>query len=460
MEVTVIGTGYVGLVVGSCLAEGGNRVTCADIDADKIARLNSGEISIYEPGLDRLVSHNLASGRLRFTTDVGEGVRTADAIFIAVGTPPGEDGSANLAFVMEAARTIGDHIRPNTVVIMKSTVPVGTSEKVRSEIALRTETPFYVCSNPEFLKEGDAVGDFMYPDRVVCGVDADETRSRLEEIYEPFVRSGNPFIFMDIASAEMTKYAANSMLATRISFMNQIAELCERTGADVEMVRRGIGSDKRIGPSFLYAGTGYGGSCFPKDIQALMQTADDFGVDLKVLRAVQESNDRQKTVLIRKIQSRFGDDLSGMRFSIWGLAFKPETDDMRAAPSRTVIKALLESGATVCAHDPVAMNVAREFYLKDTIDYGKDEYETLAGSDGLIITTEWLQYRRPDWSVVSERMARKIIFDGRNIFDPMRMEALGFEYYSIGRYQVGSIVRRARSDTDDGSSNSSRSNGG
>ena len=460
MEVTVIGTGYVGLVVGSCLAEGGNRVTCVDIDVDKIARLNSGEISIYEPGLDRLVSHNLASGRLRFTTDVGEGVRTADAIFIAVGTPPGEDGSANLAFVLEAARTIGDRIRPNTVVIMKSTVPVGTSEMVRSEIASRTDTPFYVCSNPEFLKEGDAVGDFMYPDRVVCGVDADETRSRMEEIYEPFVRSGNPFIFMDIASAEMTKYAANSMLATRISFMNQIAELCERTGADVEMVRRGIGSDKRIGPSFLYAGTGYGGSCFPKDIQALMQTADDFGVDLKVLRAVHESNDRQKTVLIRKIQSRFGDDLSGMHFSVWGLAFKPETDDMRAAPSLTVINALLESGATVCAHDPVAMNVAREFHLKNTIDYGKDEYETLIGSDGLIITTEWLQYRRPDWSVVSKHMARKIIFDGRNIFDPLRMEALGFEYYSIGRYQVGSIGQRARSDINDGSSNSSRSNGG
>jgi UDPglucose 6-dehydrogenase len=460
MEVTVIGTGYVGLVVGSCLAEGGNRVTCADIDADKIARLNSGEISIYEPGLDRLVSHNLAAGRLRFTTDVGEGVRTADAIFIAVGTPPGENGSANLAFVLEAARTIGDHIRPNAIVIMKSTVPVGTSEIVRSEIAARTETPFYVCSNPEFLKEGDAVGDFMYPDRVVCGVDADETRSRMEEIYEPFVRSGNPFIFMDIASAEMTKYAANSMLATRISFMNQIAELCEQTGADVEMVRRGIGSDKRIGPSFLYAGTGYGGSCFPKDIQALIQTADDFGVDLKVLRAVHESNDRQKTVLIRKIHSRFGDDLSGMRFSIWGLAFKPETDDMRAAPSRTVIKMLLEAGATVCAHDPVAMNVAREFYLKDTIDYGEDEYETLDGSDGLIITTEWLQYRRPDWSVVSKRMTRKIVFDGRNIFDPLRMEALGFEYYSIGRYQVGSMARRDRSGTDAGSSESFRSDGG
>ena len=460
MEVTVIGTGYVGLVVGSCLAEGWNRVTCTDIDAGKIARLNSGEVSIYEPGLDRLVSHNLAAGRLRFTTDVGEGIRTADAIFIAVGTPLGEDGSANLAFVLEAARAIGDHIRPNTVVIMKSTVPVGTSEVVRSEIASRTETPFYVCSNPEFLKEGDAVGDFMYPDRVVCGVDADEARARMEELYEPFVRSGNPLIFMDIESAEMTKYAANSMLATRISFMNQIAELCERTGADVELVRRGIGSDKRIGPSFLYAGTGYGGSCFPKDVQALIQTADDFGVDLTVLRAVHQSNDRQKTVLIRKIRRRFGDDLSGMRFAMWGLAFKPETDDMRAAPSRAVIKALLEAGATVSAHDPVAMDLARKFYLKDTINYGSDEYETLDGADGLIFITEWLQYRRPDWAVVSERMARKIVFDGRNIFDPKRMEALGFEYYSIGRQQVGSMVEQDKPDTDPGASESSGSTSG
>ena len=437
MEVTVIGSGYVGLVVGSCLAEAGNRVTCADVDEEKIRRLNSGEVPIYEPGLDRLISHNLAAGRLRFTIDPSEGIRAADVIFVAVGTPPGEDGSANLGFVREAARTVGEHLRPHTVVVMKSTVPVGTSEIVRAEIRSQTDTPFYVCSNPEFLKEGDAVGDFMYPDRVVCGVDADLARTRMEELYEPFVRSGNPLIFMDIASAEMTKYAANAMLATRISFMNQVAELCEQTGADIELVRRGIGSDKRIGQSFLYAGTGYGGSCFPKDVQALIQTAEEHGVDLAVLRSVSEANDRQKGVLVRKIHDRFGEDLSGMRFALWGLAFKPETDDMRAAPSRAIIAALIEAGASVSAHDPVAMDVARAYYLDDSIEYGEDEYETLHGADALILVTEWLQYRRPDWGVAGERMARKIVFDGRNMFDPDRMEALGFEYYSIGRRQVG-----------------------
>lgn len=437
MEVTVIGTGYVGLVVGSCLAEAGNRVTCSDIDEEKIRRLNSGEVPIYEPGLDRLISHNLGAGRLRFTSDSSEGIRSADIIFIAVGTPPGEDGSANLGFVREAARTVGQHVRPDTVVVMKSTVPVGTSEIVRTEIRSQTDTSFYVCSNPEFLKEGDAVGDFMYPDRVVCGVDADQSRSRMEELYEPFVRSGNPLIFMDIASAEMTKYAANAMLATRISFMNQVAELCERTGADVELVRRGIGSDKRIGPSFLYAGTGYGGSCFPKDVNALVQTADEHSVDLTVLRAVSVANDRQKTVLVRKIHDRFGEDLSGMRFALWGLAFKPETDDMRAAPSRAIIAALIEAGASVAAHDPVAMDVARAYHLGDSIEYGEDEYATLVGADALVLVTEWLQYRRPDWEVARQRMARRIVFDGRNMFDPERMEVLGFEYYSIGRRQVG-----------------------
>lgn len=437
MEVTVIGTGYVGLVVGSCLAEAGNRVTCADVDEDKIRRLNSGEVPIYEPGLERLISHNLAAGRLRFTTDSAEGIPTADVIFIAVGTPPGSDGSADLGYVLEAARTIGDHIRPHTVVIMKSTVPVGTGDRVRAEIKGRTDTPFYMCSNPEFLKEGDAVGDFMYPDRVVCGVDADHARNTMEELYEPFVRSGNPLIFMDIASAEMTKYAANAMLATRISFMNQVAELCERTGADVELVRRGIGSDKRIGPSFLYAGTGYGGSCFPKDVQALIQTADGLDVDLTVLRAVNEANDRQKTVLVRKIFDRFGSDLSGRRFALWGLAFKPETDDMRAAPSLSIIAALREAGASVVAHDPVAMDAAKEHYLHDTIDYSAEEYESLHDADALILVTEWLPYRRPDWAVVAERLKQKVVFDGRNMFDLERMESLGFEYYSIGRREIG-----------------------
>ncbi len=436
MEVTVIGTGYVGLVVGSCLAEAGNQVTCADIDEEKIARLNSGEVPIYEPGLDRLISHNLAEGRLRFTTDSAEGIRTADAIFVAVGTPPGHDGAANLDYVRDAARTIGDNLRPEAVVIMKSTVPVGTSEVVRAEIRSRTQAPFYVCSNPEFLKEGDAVGDFMYPDRVVCGVDAEPARERMEELYEPFIRSGNPLIFMDIPSAEMTKYAANAMLATRISFMNQVAELCEHTGADIELVRKGIGSDKRIGPSFLYAGTGYGGSCFPKDVQALIQTGDEHGVDLTVLKAVNGANDYQKGILARKIVARFGADLAGRRFAVWGLAFKPETDDMRAAPSLAVIAALLEAGAAVAAHDPVAIPTAREHYLGETIEYAADEYSACDDADALVLVTEWLQYRRPDWGSVKERLRRPVVFDGRNIFEPERMRGLGFEYHSIGRGQV------------------------
>jgi len=436
MEVTVIGTGYVGLVVGSCLAEAGNQVTCADIDEEKIARLNSGEVPIYEPGLDRLISHNLAEGRLRFTTDSAEGIRKADAIFVAVGTPPGDDGSANLDFVREAARTIGDNLKPETVVIMKSTVPVGTSEVVREEIRGRTQAPFYVCSNPEFLKEGDAVGDFMYPDRVVCGVDAEPARERMEELYEPFVRSGNPLIFMDIPSAEMTKYAANAMLATRISFMNQVAELCEQTGADIELVRKGIGSDKRIGPSFLYAGTGYGGSCFPKDVEALIQTGDERGVDLAVLKAVNAANERQKGVLVRKITDRFGADLAGLRFAVWGLAFKPETDDMRAAPSLTLIRSLLDAGAEVVAHDPVAIPTAREHYLGDAIEYAPDEYSACDGADALVLVTEWLQYRRPDWGSVKDRLRQDVVFDGRNIFEPERMRGLGLEYHSIGRGRV------------------------
>jgi UDPglucose 6-dehydrogenase len=436
MVVTVIGTGYVGLVVGSCLAEAGNHVTCADIDKSKIALLNSGEVPIYEPGLDRLISHNLAEGRIVFTTDAAEGLRKADVVFVAVGTPPGQDGSANLDFVCQAARTIGEHIRADTVVVMKSTVPVGTSDIVRREIASRTDVRFHVCSNPEFLKEGDAIGDFMYPDRVVCGVDSDVARNRLEELYAPFVRSGNPLIFMDIPSAEMTKYAANSMLATRITFMNQIAALCEKTGADVELVRRGMGSDKRIGPAFLYAGTGYGGSCFPKDVKALIQTGDDRGVDLSVLRAVDEGNSRQKSVLVEKLMARFGEDLSGKRFAVWGLAFKPETDDMRDAPSLSVISALLKAGATVAAHDPVASDVAREHYLGDSIDYARDEYTACEGADALIVVTEWLQYRRPAWSIVREKLSSPIVFDGRNVYELDKMRESGFEYYSIGRSAV------------------------
>ena len=433
MQVTIIGTGYVGLVVGSCLAEAGNHVVCADIDEEKIARLTAGEVPIYEPGLGRLLKHNLAEGRLRFTTDAAEGITLADVIFIAVGTPPGEDGSANLDHVRTASRTIGDHIRAGAVVIMKSTVPVGTSEVVRNEVASRTDSEFHMCSNPEFLKEGAAVDDFMYPDRIVCGVDSPAARERLEELYEPFVRSGNPVIVMDIPSAEMTKYAANAMLATRISFMNQIAELCEKTGADVELVRRGVGSDRRIGRAFLYAGTGYGGSCFPKDVQALIQTSDDRGVDLTVLKAVHTANERQKEILLRKIREHFGPDVSGLRFAVWGLAFKPETDDMRAAPSLAVIRGLLKEGATVSVHDPVAMDAARELHLGESVEYASDEYSACREADGLLLVTEWLQYRRPDWTAVKRELRQHIIFDGRNIFEPARMRDMGFEYYSIGR---------------------------
>ena len=437
MEVTVIGTGYVGLVAGSCLAGAGNRVTCVDIDAGRVRRLNAGEVPIYEPGLEPLISENLGAGRLRFTTEAPEGIRTAEVIFVAVGTPPGADGSADLDSVRAAAGTIGTHLRPHAVVVMKSTVPVGTSEIVRAEIARRTDVPFHMCSNPEFLKEGDAVADFMYPDRVVCGVDSDHARSRMTELYEPFIRSGKPLIFMDIPSAELTKYAANAMLAARISLMNQFAELCERTGADIERVRRGIGTDPRIGPDFLYAGTGYGGSCLPKDVDALVRSAAQRGVELTILRAVHDANERQKTRLVRKVRRRFGDDLSGMRFALWGLAFKPRTDDMRAAPSRAIVAALQERGATVRAHDPVAMDQARAFHFGDEIEYGADEYETLEGADALVVATEWLQYRRPDWAAIAGRLARPIVFDGRNLFDPDRMLELGFEYYPIGRPQVG-----------------------
>ncbi|MEE8571961.1 MAG: UDP-glucose/GDP-mannose dehydrogenase family protein [Gemmatimonadota bacterium] len=436
MNVTIVGSGYVGLVVGACLAETGNRVVCADIDERKIDLLNRGQSPIYEPGLDRLLQRNLAEGRMQFTTDVAEAVRSGTVVFIAVGTPPDEDGSADLKHVLAVASVIGQNMVDEKVVITKSTVPVGTASKVRSEIEKHTDGTFYVCSNPEFLKEGAAIDDFMRPDRVVCGIESEEARPILEELYEPFVRSGNPLIFMDIASAELTKYAANAMLATRISFMNQVAALCEAVGADINMVRRGVGSDPRIGASFLYAGAGYGGSCFPKDVRALIRTGEEINVDLSILKEVHETNARQKRVLGQKIRARFGDDLSGRSFAVWGLAFKPETDDMREAASVTLIEELLEGGATVTAHDPVATDVAREWYLGDRIEYAGDEYEALAGADALIVITEWLQYRRPDWQRIKVALAAPIVFDGRNLYDPARMRRYGFEYYPIGREQV------------------------
>lgn len=432
MNVAVVGTGYVGLVVGACLAETGNEVVCADVDAAKIERLKRNELPIYEPGLEPLVERNQKNSRLQFTTDVAGAVGRSDIIFIAVGTPPDEDGSADLQHVLAVARTIGQHMNRSKIVITKSTVPVGTAEKVRAEILKHTKTPFHVCSNPEFLKEGAAVEDFMKPDRVVVGVDADETARALEELYAPFVRTGNPLIFMDIPSAEMTKYAANAMLATRISFMNQVARLCEAVGADVSLVRKGIGSDRRIGPAFLFPGPGYGGSCFPKDVKALIKTGDDRGVSLDVLKAVEAANDRQKLLLFDKLTRHFPKGLKGRTVAIWGLAFKAETDDVRESPALVLAEALLDAGVTVRVHDPEAMKTAR-VQLGDRVTYAQTSYAALEGADALAIVTEWLEYRNPDFTRIKTALKQALIVDGRNLYDPNRLAGLGFTYDSIGR---------------------------
>jgi len=432
VNVGVVGSGYVGLVVGACLAETGNTVACADVDAGKIDRLKRNELPIYEPGLEPLVERNQRQGRLTFTTDVAGAVERSDIIFIAVGTPPDEDGSADLQHVLAVARTIGQHLNRSKIVITKSTVPVGTAERVRAEIAKHTTTPFHVCSNPEFLKEGAAVEDFMKPDRVVVGVDADETARVLEELYAPFVRTGNPLIFMDIPSAEMTKYAANAMLATRISFMNQVARLCEVVGADVTLVRKGIGSDRRIGPAFLFPGPGYGGSCFPKDVKALIKTGDDRGVSLDVLKAVEAANERQKLILFDKLTRQFAQGLRGRVVAVWGLAFKAETDDVRESPALVLVEALLAAGARVRVHDPEAMHTARA-QLGDRVTYAPDAYAALEGADALAIVTEWLEYRNPDFAKMKGLLRQALIVDGRNLYDPSRLAGLGFTYDSLGR---------------------------
>jgi UDPglucose 6-dehydrogenase len=432
MRVAVIGTGYVGLVVGAGLSDSGNDVTCVDIDEAKIDRLRRGEIPIYEPGLEPLVKRNIEDGRLRFSTDVTAAVRDAEVIFIAVGTPPGEDGSADLKHVLAVAATIGRSMNGEKVVITKSTVPVGTATLVRSEIEKHTTHRVHMCSNPEFLKEGAAVDDFMRPDRVVVGVDSEHARKTVERLYGPFVRTGNPVIFMDIASAEITKYAANAMLATRISFMNMIANLCERVGADVALVRKGVGTDERIGPAFLFAGCGYGGSCFPKDVKALIRTLAEHGVDAGILEAVEAVNDRQKHVLVERAQARFGQDLTGRRFAVWGLSFKPETDDLREAASLVVIDGLLDAGAAVTVHDPVAMGAARTM-LGQRVAYAPHNYDALEGADALIIVTEWGQYRTPDFDRMKSLMKEPVILDGRNLFEPEHMSGLGFEYHGMGR---------------------------
>ena len=435
MNISVIGTGYVGLVVGACLAETGNDVICADVIASKIEGLKKNILPIYEPGLEDLVERNQQDGRLVFTTDIASAISSADVLFIAVGTPPDEDGSADLQHVLAVAREVGRHMTREMVIVTISTVPVGTAGKVAAEVIMEAKFPFHMCSNPEFLKEGAAVDDFMKPDRVVLGVDSEFARRMMNEIYSPFVRTGNPVIFMDIASAEMTKYAANGMLATRISFMNEVANLCELVGANVDMVRRGIGSDSRIGPSFLFPGPGYGGSCFPKDVKALVRTAAEMGMELKVLSSVEEVNEAQKLRLSEKLRDALGDDLTGMRIAVWGLAFKPQTDDMRDAPSLTLIEDLLAAGATVCAHDPASMHEAKH-KLGDRVGYAETNYDALSGADALVVVTDWNEYRHPDFARVKSTLKRPVIIDGRNLYDPAKMADLGFTYHSIGRKSV------------------------
>jgi len=431
VNITVIGTGYVGLVVGACLAETGNAVTCADLDQAKIEGLTRNVLPIYEPGLDDFVERNQRQERLSFTTDVAGAVTSADVVFIAVGTPPDEDGSADLRHVLAVAEQIGRHMKRELVIVTKSTVPVGTAQKVAAAVSKAAKFPFHMCSNPEFLKEGAAIDDFMKPDRVVIGVDSDHARSVMAELYAPFVRTGKPIIFMDIASAEMTKYAANAMLATRISFMNEVANLCERVGADVDQVRKGIGSDARIGPAFLFPGPGYGGSCFPKDVKALVRTAREYDVPLRVLGAVEDANDAQKHRLFQKLTATVG-SVKGLQVALWGLAFKPNTDDMREAPSLVLIDELLAAGATVVAHDPVAMHETQR-RVGDRIRYAESGYAALEGSDALVVVTDWNEYRHPDFERIHRTLARPVVIDGRNLYDARKMRALGFTYDSIGR---------------------------
>jgi len=433
MRIAVVGTGYVGLVAGTCFAESGNSVTCIDIDAEKVATLRRGESTIYEPGLQELLQRNLRDGRLSFTTDYAEGMEGAEIAFIAVGTPPGEDGQADVKYVLAAAESIAKHMSGYTVIVDKSTVPVGTAAKVAKVIEENTSHEFDVVSNPEFLKEGAAIDDFLKPNRVVIGANSERASRIMDELYGPFVRTGNPIIRMDVASAELTKYAANAMLATRISFMNEIANLCSLVGANVDDVRRGIGSDERIGSRFLFAGVGYGGSCFPKDVAALASTADDHGYDFQIVKAVESVNREQKRVQFRQIVSVFGEDLSGKRFAVWGLAFKPNTDDMRETPAITLIDALLEAGASVVAHDPEAADESRRHYLGDRIEYAKGPMEAVEGANALVLVTEWNEFRRPDFGAIKNALKEPIVFDGRNIWTRETLEKLGFTYHGIGR---------------------------
>jgi UDPglucose 6-dehydrogenase len=435
MKIAVVGTGYVGLVTGTCFAETGNKVTCVDIDASKVARLSGGEITIYEPGLEKLFLRNLQEGRLQFTTNLKEGIEGASIIFLALPTPPGADGHADLQYILKVAEDLGFLLNGYTVIVDKSTVPVGTAAKVRAAIAKNYAGEFDVVSNPEFLREGVAVDDFMKPDRVVIGSSSDRAKKLMGDLFAPFVRQGNPVIYMDEASAELTKYAANSFLATKISFMNEIAQLCERMGADVDMVRRGIGSDDRIGKRFLFSGIGYGGSCFPKDVQALIMSAASHDYDFKILNAVERVNEKQKMHIVEVLKNHFNGSLTGKHFALWGLAFKPNTDDIREAPALTIIQALLDNGATVTAFDPEATSHVKGV-IGDSISYAPNQYAALENADALIIATEWSVFRTPDFDEISKKLSSKLIFDGRNLFELQAMKELGFTYYSIGRASI------------------------
>ena len=432
MKITVVGTGYVGLVTGTCFSETGNKVTCVDIDAQKVNKLSNGQITIYEPGLEKIFLRNIKEGRLTFTTELEKAIEGAEIIFLALPTPPGADGSADLKYVLGVADQLGKILKDYKVIVNKSTVPVGTADKVTKAIAKNYTGAFDVVSNPEFLREGVAVDDFMKPDRVVVGTKSERAKKLMSDLYAPFVRQGNPIIFMDERSSELTKYAANSFLATKISFMNEIAQLCERMGADVDMVRRGIGSDDRIGKRFLFPGIGYGGSCFPKDVQALIMSSDEVNYDFEILKAVEKVNALQKLSLVEKISSYYKGQLKGKHIALWGLAFKPNTDDIREAPALSIIDALVSMGATITAYDPEAMpNVKAQ--IGDKIQYAQSQYEALTGADFLIIATEWSEFRTPDFERIEKEIKNKIIFDGRNLFEVAKMKELGYHYVSIGR---------------------------
>ena len=434
MRIAVVGTGYVGLVTGTCFAETGNKVVCVDIDQSKVEKLNSGQITIYEPGLEKLFLRNIKEERLRFTTSLASVVEDVEMIFLALPTPPGADGAADLKYVLGVAEELGKLIKGYKVIVNKSTVPVGTADKVKAAIAKNYQGEFDVVSNPEFLREGVAVEDFMKPDRVVIGTRSERAKKLMSELYVPYVRQGNPIIFMDERSSELTKYAANSFLAMKISFMNEIAQLCDRMGADVDMVRRGIGSDDRIGKRFLFSGIGYGGSCFPKDVQALIKSATEFNYDFKILKAVEKVNANQKVHLVEKVKAFYQGNIRGKHFALWGLAFKPNTDDIREAPALLMINALLQEGATVTAYDPEAMpNVQQELGTK--INYAQSQYQALEGADALLIATEWSEFRTPDFERINQLLPSKVIFDGRNLFEVVKLQQLGYQYISIGRPQ-------------------------